>query len=151
METDFWKRCSTCKKPIPFGSKYWVCSVSTCNRKRLGLTFCSVECWDGHLPIARHREAWSLEKQAPTKAQYQAELQQPQTKEKAMKDNGEKEDILIVASKLKAYIRAKSGMNTSAEVLETLSDKVRNLCDDAMIRARQDYRKTVMSRDFSGS
>lgn len=58
-------------------------------------------------------------------------------------------DILIVASKLKAYIKAKSDMSTSADVMEILSDKVRNLCDRAMDSARQNGRKTVMSRDFT--
>ena len=57
-------------------------------------------------------------------------------------------EILIVASKLKAYVREKSGMNTSANVLDALSDKVRNLCDDAIAKARQDGRKTVLDRDF---
>lgn len=55
---------------------------------------------------------------------------------------------LIVASKLKAYIRAQSGMNTSGSVIEALSAKVRLLCDQAIENAKQDGRKTVMDRDF---
>jgi len=39
--------------------------VSTCNRVRTGLFFCSMECWEGHLPTARHRDAWAEEKRAP--------------------------------------------------------------------------------------
>ena len=62
-----WKRCSTCKKSLPFASIYYVCSVSTCNRKRTGLFFCSVDCWEVHLPMARHREAWAVEETAPTR------------------------------------------------------------------------------------
>ncbi len=62
-----WKHCSTCKKDLPFGQLYYVCSVSTCNRKRTGLFFCSVECWEVHLPMARHREAWAVEETAPSK------------------------------------------------------------------------------------
>jgi len=31
-----WRSCSTCKKPIEFQQTYYVCSVSTCNRKRNG-------------------------------------------------------------------------------------------------------------------
>lgn len=58
------------------------------------------------------------------------------------------QEVLVVVSKVKAYIRAKSDMNTSGEVMEILSDRIRNLCDDAILRARQDGRKTVMSRDF---
>lgn len=63
-----WKRCSICKKDIRFGATYYVCNVSTCNRKRTGLTFCSVECWDGHLGMARHRESWAEERTAPKSA-----------------------------------------------------------------------------------
>ena len=63
---DQWKPCSLCRKPIAFGQVYYVCSVSTCNRKRTALAFCSVECWDAHLPEARHREAWAEEQRAPS-------------------------------------------------------------------------------------
>ena len=62
-----WRRCNTCKAEIGFGVKYFVCNVSTCNRKRTGMVFCSVECWDAHLPTARHRDAWAVEKVAPRK------------------------------------------------------------------------------------
>lgn len=57
-------------------------------------------------------------------------------------------EVLVVASKLRNYIKAKSGMNTSAAVMEALSGKVRQLCDQAIENARQDGRKTVMDRDF---
>ena len=57
-------------------------------------------------------------------------------------------EVLVVASKLKNYIRAKSGMNTSASVLGVLSEKVRLLCDQAIESARADGRKTVKDRDF---
>jgi len=58
-------------------------------------------------------------------------------------------EILIVASKLKNYIKDRSGgMNTSASVMEALSDKVRALCDEAIQNANQAGRKTVMDRDF---
>ena len=58
------------------------------------------------------------------------------------------DDVLIVASKLKAYIRDKSGMNTSAEVMDVLSDRVRRLCDTAIANAQAAGRKTVLDRDF---
>ncbi len=64
-EQTFWGRCSTCKKGIPFAAKYFLCSVSTCKHPRTGLRFCSVDCWDAHLPLARHREAWAEEAVAP--------------------------------------------------------------------------------------
>lgn len=57
-------------------------------------------------------------------------------------------DVLVVASKVKKLVREKSGMNTSAEVLETLSQKVEQICMEAIERARQDGRKTVKGRDI---
>lgn len=57
-------------------------------------------------------------------------------------------EVLIVASKLKNYIRAKSGMNTSGNVMEALSAKIRGLTDQAIENAKRDGRKTVMDRDF---
>ena len=56
--------------------------------------------------------------------------------------------MFVVASKLKNYIREKSGMNTSAAVIDVLSNKLRGMCDQAVERAKQDGRKTVMDRDF---
>lgn len=60
-------------------------------------------------------------------------------------------DILIVASKLKDYIRARSEMNTSASVMDILSDIVRIECDRAIDNARREGRKTVLDRDFKKS
>lgn len=65
MSDNVWRECSTCKKPIHYGQKYQVCNVSTCNRKRNSYVFCSVDCWDAHLPLANHREAWAVEETAP--------------------------------------------------------------------------------------
>ena len=62
-----WRRCSACKKDIEFGTVYYVCSVSTCNRKRTALAFCTVECWEVHLPTVNHRQAWAEEEVAPTR------------------------------------------------------------------------------------
>lgn len=58
------------------------------------------------------------------------------------------DEILVVASKLKNYIRDKSSMNTSASVLPTVSAKLRQMCDQAIENARNDGRKTVKDRDF---
>ncbi len=58
------------------------------------------------------------------------------------------EEILVVVSKLKAYIKSKSDMNTSGAVAEKISEKVRLLCDQAIAKAEQAKRKTVMDRDF---
>jgi hypothetical protein len=53
--------CSMCRKPIAMSSKFFRCSVSTCNSSRVRLVFCSVACWDAHLPDARHRSAAAVE------------------------------------------------------------------------------------------
>ena len=56
---------------------------------------------------------------------------------------------LIVASRLKDYIRARSGgFNTSDRVLDPLSDIVRRVCDQAIESARREGRMTVLDRDI---
>lgn len=60
----------------------------------------------------------------------------------------DEKEVLVVASKVKNYIREKSEMNTSANVVEVLSDKIRAMCDQAIENARNDKRKTVKDRDF---
>lgn len=62
-----WRPCNICKRPIQYGGIYWACSVSTCNKKRTGLVFCTVNCWDAHLPDANHRSAWAEERRAPAR------------------------------------------------------------------------------------
>jgi hypothetical protein len=158
---DGWRKCSACKKAIPFGSVYWVCSVTTCNRQRSSFVFCSVPCWDAHLPIMSHRRAWAEERKAPRAGEAtvdrsnprQHETERSARKEKAMDSNpgtaATTKEVLVVASKVKGYIKDKSGMNTSASVFDALSDRIRALCDAAVESARNDGRKTVMDRDFA--
>lgn len=62
-----------------------------------------------------------------------------------MSDN----EVLVVASKVKTYIKSQADMKTSATVLSALSDKIRGMCDAAIESARNDGRKTVLDRDFS--
>ena len=57
------------------------------------------------------------------------------------------EEILIISSRLKEYIRARSGYNTSDRVLEPLSDIVRRVCDEAIKNAQREGRMTVLDRD----
>jgi len=167
-ETDSFRVCSTCKKPIAFGAEYFQCSVSTCNRSRLAMYFCSLACWDAHLPMMRHREAWAEKVKAPTREAWQREEDEEQAreansvaKEKQMSEEAEKRrrivgapaddlprEVLVVVSKLKAYVKARSGMNTSDSVTDVLSDQIRKLCDAAIEVAAQDGRKTVLDRDF---
>jgi len=166
-----WRRCSSCKNEIRFQATYWVCSVSTCNRKRTGLVFCTTSCWDAHLPTMNHREAWAEERRAPTRDAWLREQAEEQSAAKAPSPAAAPpakpaparilvrpaappaapaapEEILVVVSKLKAYVRARSGMNTSDAVAEVLSDRLRRLCDEAIRRAERDGRRTVLERDF---
>lgn len=166
----FWRRCSSCKKEIGFTRTFWVCSVSTCNRKRTGLVFCSTSCWDVHLPLMNHREAWAEERRAPTReawlreqaeeaasassaapAAASAPAREPQRRiASAARAPAARppREVLVVVSKLKSYVRERSGMSTSDAVIELLSDKLRDLCDDAIQSAMREGRRTVMERDF---
>ena len=56
-------------------------------------------------------------------------------------------EILVIASKVKSYIKNKGGLNTSAAAIEALSDKLREVCDTAIENAKQDKRKTLKDRD----
>ncbi|EQC44006.1 hypothetical protein [Bacteriovorax sp. Seq25_V] len=58
------------------------------------------------------------------------------------------QDVLIVVSKLKKYVKDKHGLNTSGDVFKRLSDIVRVACDRACERSKQDGRKTLMEKDF---
>ena len=192
-----WLLCSACRNDIAFGSKYFQCSVSTCNRARMRLVFCSVVCWDSHVATLRHRDAWAEDKIAPTSAVWEREQAsqpaEPRPTPAAARPTpaappiarpaspgaaapaaaparrvvGEAaptppatptaggvhlndivdRDMMIVISKLKKYIKDRSGMNCSDAVAEVLSDHVRVLCDDSIRAAGRDERKTVLDRD----
>jgi hypothetical protein len=119
--------------------------------------------------VMRHREAWAEEKRSPTQAQWEREHppaeEEPETSPTPLhpptavpsgtalpsarfNEVGLPRDVLIVVSKLKAYVRARSGMNTSDAVMEVLSDRLRALCDEGMRHAAAAGRKTLMDRDF---
>lgn len=174
-EPEFFRVCSTCKTPIAFESRYFSCSVSTCNRRPTALYFCSVPCWDAHVPDARHRDAWAEEEKAPDRASFLAERERtesgksvrrvvPSTSDSAVAqtsgsrptssvadpatDNHLPQEVLVVVSKLKAYVKARSGMNTSDGVTDVLSAHLRSLCTAAVRSAAQNSRKTVLARDF---
>ncbi len=65
-----------------------------------------------------------------------------------MGDSNSEKEVLVVVSKLKNYIRGKSGMSTSGNVAPFLSDTIRQMSDKAIEKAKADGRKTVMDRDF---
>ena len=71
-----------------------------------------------------------------------AKPSEPDPKAEAME-----KEILVVVSRMKEYIRWKSGFNTSERAAGPLSDIVRKACDDAIRAAQRDERKTVMDRD----
>lgn len=159
--SEVWKSCSSCKKPIVYGQKHFICSVSTCQTTRHFPRFCTVGCWDAHVAVMNHRSsAWAEEVYAPKEApissrmpqgggdsdELRARLMRQMATDK--KKGSEAKDVLIVASKLKKYIKDRADMNCSGDVLEALSDIVRLATNDAVDRARADGRKTVKGRDF---
>jgi hypothetical protein len=156
-----WRRCSACKKDIALSSVYWVCSVSTCNRARTALVFCSVDCWEIHLPTERHREAWAVEARAPKVPDPSegAPRMRATTGHGPVSGTGGRSkaddehtssptDILVVASKLKTYVRERAGFNTSDRVMLVLSDVLRKICDQAIANARRAGRDTIVDRDL---
>lgn len=164
---DFWRKCSSCKKPIAFGARYYLCSVSTCNGQRTGYVFCSVPCFERHLPGARHKDAAAVEAHAPAQAmslQSSSPVAPPvagaprrtivQSSAPANTSANSvtkvtSHEVLVIASRIKEYIQMRSEYNTSAGVMDVLSDHLRNLCDRGIENARADGRKTVMDRDFN--
>ena len=121
----YWKVCSSCKKEIPFHSKYFECSVSTCTGPRTGYVFCSFNCFERHLPGARHRDAGAIEKISPQNQSHESAkissdptIPSPQRRiisnqspisptsdsHKILAKTNE-DDILIVVSKLKSFIK----------------------------------------------
>jgi len=202
VDDHVWQRCSACKKDIRYNATHWVCSVSTCNRNRTKLVFCSVICWDSHVAILRHRDAWAVEARAPTREAWAREVAEeeaaggPVTRQPPVKQviadgvaakaapapapaprpapapavmsrpaapvpapaprpvpaaptlsSTYDKDILIVVSKMKKYIKDRSGMNCSDGVADMLSEHVRAICDDSIRAAGNDGRKTVLDRD----
>ncbi len=149
MSDAVFKKCSTCKKDILYNKKYYLCSVSTCNKSSNPFFFCSVTCWDVHLPIMNHKTAYAEENTA-TQTTRRYVVPSSGAKSEVADEGGDFEnDILIVESKLKNYIKEKSGgFQTSGNVKEKLSQLVRELCNDAIDAARAEGRKTVMDRDF---
>jgi hypothetical protein len=190
LDDDVWMLCSACRKPIRFGATHWVCSVSTCNRDRTRLVFCSVSCWDSHVATLRHRDAWAVEARAPGRGEAPRDARdEPVRREPAaaprapepaprppapaarpsipaapsaprpagsitahaggpaLSNHYDHDDVLVVVSKVKKYIRDRGGLNTSDAIAEALGAHVRKVCDDAIRNAVRDGRKTVLDRD----
>ena len=58
-----------------------------------------------------------------------------------------KREPLVVASKVKAYVKEK-GMMSSTESVEAISDHVYNMLDAAIARAKANRRSTVKAQDL---
>lgn len=154
---NYFRKCSSCKKEIGFKTKYYECSVSTCTGQRTGYVFCSVSCWEVHLPGAKHRDAGAIEKLSPASAHTHVEAAGPKriiisgsapTAAPGGKKSSMSNEVLVVVSKMKQYIRDISEFNTAEDVNQLLSEIIRAECDKAITKARADGRKTVMARDF---
>jgi len=151
---NYWRKCGACKSEIYFNSVYQGCSVSSCRK----YAYCSVDCWSRHDSIMGHRSAWAEERFSPKcEGNIAAENANPRRKIVVSKNasrtihankNKVPRDILIVASKLKLYVKEAHDLNTSGNVMDKLSDLVRSICDEAIINARNEGRKTLMDRDF---
>ena len=111
-----------------------------------------------HVPILNHKNAWAEEGRSPSQAAVQAEApvrriivspsQNTPNLAPSSKSSPMDHDVLIVASKLKQYVKDKYDLNTSADVMDALSQEVRRITDRAVDKARAEGRKTLMSRDF---
>jgi hypothetical protein len=149
MEMTYWRKCGSCKKEIGFNTIYQICSVSSCSKH----AFCSVNCWDLHNPIMNHKSSWAEEKRSPNKSDAVSEASEAPrrvivTPKQTISEAHDTHEILIVASKLKQYIKDKYDMNTAASVMDVLSNNVRRMTDRAAEKARSEGRKTIMDRDF---
>ncbi|NOT00851.1 MAG: hypothetical protein HOP29_09505 [Phycisphaerales bacterium] len=60
---------------------------------------------------------------------------------------GKSREVLVVASKVKAYVK-KNSMNTSSDAIAQLSDRVYCLIDEATSRTRANGRKTLKPQDI---
>jgi predicted lactoylglutathione lyase len=104
-----------------------------------------------------HKSSWAEENRSPRKEEYKVEadndaprriLVNTRPADSSATGSANEEEVLIVASKLKQYVKDKHDMNTSANVMEALSNIVRRHTDRAIAKARSEGRKTLMDRDF---
>jgi hypothetical protein len=109
------------------------------------------------LPGARHKDAAAIEAHAPPPSRAPTRTiikSAPATgtgiaaPAAAKASPAALREVLIIASRLKDYIQVRADMNTSAQVMDYLSDYLRIACDRAIDNARADGRKTVLDRDF---
>lgn len=58
-------------------------------------------------------------------------------------------DVLVVASKVRTYIKSNGGCNTASETIDALSKAVEKMLEKAVEAAKANGRKTVMARDVA--
>lgn len=58
------------------------------------------------------------------------------------------EEVLVVASKIKKFVKDKSGFSTSSQVFDQLTNRIYMSCKASAEEAQKNKRKTVMDRDF---
>ena len=63
------------------------------------------------------------------------------------KSSSSSREVLVVASKVKAYVKGKK-MNTAAESVEALAARVDEMLDCATVRTKHNGRKTLKAHDL---
>ncbi len=140
-----WRNCGVCKKPISLGSLYQKCSISSCKK----VAFCNVDCWDIHQAVMGHKSAYAEEERAPsTNEERKPRRRIVSSPSQGTASASSSKEVLVVVSKMKAYVKESFDMNTSGDVPDTLSNYMRSIIDQASENARQEGRKTLMGRDF---
>lgn len=68
-------------------------------------------------------------------------------KKKAVAKKSSSKDVLVVASKVKAYVKSKGKMSSS-DAVAALNDKLYALLDAAIVRTEANRRSTVKPQDL---
>jgi histone H3/H4 len=63
-------------------------------------------------------------------------------------DKPEIDAILVVASKIKSYVKETHGLSTSKQVMEQLTVRIQKIIENASTKASEAKRKTIMDRDI---
>ncbi len=150
-----WRRCSNCKGEIALGARYWICSVTTCQRVRAPIQFCKPDCWAVHNEIENHRDGWAVEKQAPATAEpapatapaRASSPPAPRASSPRAAPAPDGAEILVVASRFKEFLAETHAMRCSDDVFATLSEHLRRLAREGAEAARRAGRKTMLDRD----
>lgn len=162
-----WRTCTSCRLPIGFEVPHFRCSISTCNRKRTFLVFCSLPCWEAHREETNHRDGWAVTATSPTPELWRAEVGQDRAR---LAEKGRRADAtapetlaakmdaqagvkkgprepLIVVTRFKDYVANKAPMSVSDGVFPVLSDHVREIVNRAAVLSVSHGRKTLLDRD----